>query len=532
MNRTPAALYGRKAGERMDPSILEKYTDSVFGYAFRRTYSREEAEELSQEILLTALTKLPSLRDESRMDAWFWGVAENVSRAFARRMGKQRAMFSYDVPELSEDPIAEAQRTEEQNQLCARICQRIARMSAMYREILVLRYYDGLSVKTIAERLGIPEGTVTWRLSEGRRKLKKECETMNETALHPVKMKMDIYGTGNYGFGVPFPSEYIEDALSQNILWYAYEKPRSVEELADLCGVPAYYVEDCLQNLKKRCAVVTAPGGRVQTDFIIWTDKYARYHSEHLPQFAAPLADRICPAMADFWAEAGKIPFWRGEKSEAELLYLCSMLAFRHLEKRCCTLPEPEIPENYDGYCWRYIASRESVQHRRFGIGIQSSENRGSRGSYAHRVYHFAGFRWKPMMIDTYINVCEDVLTSGTTEYSEDAARAIERGDLVRREDGSLFVPVPAFTREQKARLDALAETHFAPLMEEYADAVCRFAEGYIRLFPKHLREDAQRMSRGSFGAFFSYLCDLGRQRGVLPAIPEGAVCEVLVQHP
>ena len=34
----------------VDPAILEKYTDSVYGYALRRTYTRDEADELSQEI--------------------------------------------------------------------------------------------------------------------------------------------------------------------------------------------------------------------------------------------------------------------------------------------------------------------------------------------------------------------------------------------------------------------------------------------------------------------------------------------------
>ena len=52
-------------------------------------------------------------------------------------------------------------------------------LSALYRDIIVLFYFDGLSTKQISEKLNIPEGTITWRLSEARKKLKKECDTMN-----------------------------------------------------------------------------------------------------------------------------------------------------------------------------------------------------------------------------------------------------------------------------------------------------------------------------------------------------------------
>ena len=71
-------------------------------------------------------------------------------------------------------------------------------LSEIYRNIIILYYYDGLSTKEIADKLNIPEGTVTWRLSVGRKKLKKEFDDMNETALRPVRMNIGIYGNGDY----------------------------------------------------------------------------------------------------------------------------------------------------------------------------------------------------------------------------------------------------------------------------------------------------------------------------------------------
>ena len=223
----------------MNASVLEKYVDKVYAYAVRRTFTDDEAGDLSQEILLTALKTLPKLHDKEKFEPWFWRIAENVTKSFSRRMGKQRAMFSYDIPDIPDD-----EPDDDFSEEYGFLREKIAYLSKMYREITVLYYYDGLSTKNIAERLKIPEGTVTWRLSEARRKIKKEFDDMEESALKPGKLRISIVGSGHYGNEVPFPSTYINDALSQNILLYCYDMPHTIEEIAKHTGVPAYFVED------------------------------------------------------------------------------------------------------------------------------------------------------------------------------------------------------------------------------------------------------------------------------------------------
>ena len=105
-------------------------------------------------------------------------------------MGKKRALYSYDIPE---DIAYEEDSDDDKEAVCDLLRTKIAMLSSIYRDIIVLYYYDSLSTKRIAEKLNIPEGTVTWRLSEARKKLKKECSKMNETALRPIKMHIDIY---------------------------------------------------------------------------------------------------------------------------------------------------------------------------------------------------------------------------------------------------------------------------------------------------------------------------------------------------
>ena len=56
----PRALYKRKAGDRMKPDDIVRYADRIYGYAVKRTFSRDEADELSQEILCAAVRSQPA----------------------------------------------------------------------------------------------------------------------------------------------------------------------------------------------------------------------------------------------------------------------------------------------------------------------------------------------------------------------------------------------------------------------------------------------------------------------------------------
>ena len=160
---------GERQVRTMDANIIESYVEKVYGYAVNHTYSREEADDLSQEILFTVVRELPKLKDENKFEPWLWGIASNVTKSFRRHMGKQRAMYSYDIPE---DMTYEEDLDNDQEAVYDMLRTKIAMLSSIYRDIIILHYYDGLSTKQISEQLNIPEGTVTWRLSEARKKLK------------------------------------------------------------------------------------------------------------------------------------------------------------------------------------------------------------------------------------------------------------------------------------------------------------------------------------------------------------------------
>lgn len=512
----------------MKPDDIVRYADRIYGYAVKRTFSRDEADELSQEILCAAIRSLPRLKDESRFEPWLWGIAANVSKAFRRGAGKRRAIYSYDaLPELPYEP------EDDNEQLYAAVRAKIASLSAIYRDVVILYYYDGLSIRQISEKLCVPAGTIAYRLSESRKKLKRRCAHMTESALKPIRLHLAIYGSGDYdGDRFPFPQTYIRDALSQNILFHCYETPKTVEQLSELCGVPAYYVEDSLRNLSARGAVTTPSKGRYQTDFIIWSDVHGRYCEENAEKALRPLLDDMVTALRAVAAEGAQIDFYRAERSEDDLFFLYGVLAFEYAQQRFCTLPYPPIEPAYDSFRWRYVGSVETGAHPRITIHWQRSANLASRGSYMHTVYsHFAGIPGRDMMYDSHINVCEDLLRTGRTDDVDAAARAIQNGFVVRRTDGTMSVACPAFTKRQKEALDAAAEKHLAPLMPRYTALTRDFIAGYKKLFPRHLSDDADRMCRSLFRDLYQVVAEYAVRSGKAAAPTPGTFCDVLLQY-
>ena len=513
----------------MKPDIIEDYIEKVYGYAVNHTYSRDEADELSQEILLTVIRQLPKLRDERKFEPWLWGIAHNTTKAFSRSRGKENALYSYDV--LKDMPYEESDESENE-EIYDFLRTKIAMLSEIYRDIIILYYYDGLSVKEISEKLNVPEGTVTWRLSTGRKKLKKEFDDMNETALRPVRMRLNITGCGDYdGKKRPLPTVYIDDALSQNILYYAYEKPSTIEELAKLCGVPAYYIEDKISRLLQYEAMAEAGKGKYQTDFVILSDTYAIYCEENAEKTLMPVMEELIAALKEISGQAMKLDFYKAEKNERDLFYLFGALAFSYASEKYCSLPYPWFKKRFDGNEWSYIGNMETGRHKRVGIGVQHSANLGSRGCCSHKVFNFIpGTASRQMMYADYINVCQDILFDGKTDDIDALANAISDGYIIKREGGSFFVTTPAFPIDQMERFYEIVETVLIPHVEKYAELVYQFAEGYKRLFPKHLQEDADRMCQQLFVGMYTVIVAYAQRTGQIEMPSEHCWCDVIYQ--
>ena len=139
----------------MDYERITKMLDKTFAWSVARTFSREEAEELTQEIMFQALKSISELRDDNKFEPWFWRLASITLKAFKRGKAKNRSIMSFDevTALVFEDDYNFEFDEEYQN-----LRRSIAQMSAAYRDIIVMHYYDNLSCRAISQKLGMPEG--------------------------------------------------------------------------------------------------------------------------------------------------------------------------------------------------------------------------------------------------------------------------------------------------------------------------------------------------------------------------------------
>lgn len=505
----------------MQPISITPYLERVYGYAIRRTFTREEAEELTQEILVTLLTELPRLRDETRFEPFLWGIAQRVTLRFRRTQGKRRQHLCWD--DLTALPAPEDETAHEY----AALRRQVAMLSAQWRDILVLHYFDGLSTREIARRLSLPEGTVTWRLSRARQRLKEEYDAMNENALHPTKLHIGWSGS-DCGDDRLLA---ITSALHQNLLWLCRSEPQSVEALAAHTGVPAYYIEDALRELTKREAVSEVGRGRFRSDVIIYTPEHADYFRRQEALFT-PLAADFASALRSLTEGAARLGHYTAGRSESDLLWLYGMMAMVHLEKQWNPTPPPPHPLRFDGGRWSYhgYLAQPGVKYH-YSLNCLSSLNLGSRGTYSHTVFRFGSYKERDMMMDTQINVCEDVLCGQAPADTFAAAKAIEGGYLRREEGGTLTVTPAAMTRAQHSEFCRLAGDAFSTVMPKYQAALRRFFAGLMQLFPPHLADAGKRLSAYVFrSAFADPIREAIVRQGLLPAPTPGTFCDVLVQ--
>jgi RNA polymerase sigma-70 factor, ECF subfamily len=136
--------------------------------------NRDEAEDATQEAIAQAWLRWETLRDTSRFDAWFDRILVNICR---NRLRHARTIRIVPIDDAMSVPGADAHGNASTR---LALEPAFARLSPDQRIIIVLRFWRDLPVDEIADRLGIPAGTVKSRLHYALRSLRAALESDEE----------------------------------------------------------------------------------------------------------------------------------------------------------------------------------------------------------------------------------------------------------------------------------------------------------------------------------------------------------------
>lgn len=144
-------------------NMIEKYSDMVYRLALTRTKSKENSEDVYQEVFLRLSKKLPNFESEEHEKAWIIKVTINCSKnllnsAFLRYKAEMKEEIAFETKERHDIYYA------------------VQELPIKYRTIIHLYYYEKYKINEISEILNINENTIKSRLSRAREKLKEKVE--------------------------------------------------------------------------------------------------------------------------------------------------------------------------------------------------------------------------------------------------------------------------------------------------------------------------------------------------------------------
>ncbi len=151
--------------------LVERYQRAAYSVAVAITGRHQDAEDVAQEAFIVALERLEDCRNPSRFAGWFLTTVRNRARNLIRRERLRAA--SQIPPSTPSDERGPAARSA-QAELRERLRQALDGVSEVQREIVLLHDLEGWKHKEIADRLGIPSGTVRSHLHFARKALRAE----------------------------------------------------------------------------------------------------------------------------------------------------------------------------------------------------------------------------------------------------------------------------------------------------------------------------------------------------------------------
>lgn len=479
--------------------VIQKLTDcakDIFAFAISRVYNKQDAEDLTNDIIVEVLASAERLQNDDAFYGYMWTIAENT---FKRHIRSKKFKEAEHFPEFQgvywDTPEQKAIEAEE----LVLLRRELTLLSRQYRDVTVKYYIDNKSCTAIAKELSISEEMVKYYLFKTR-KILKEGVTMDrkygEKSYNPGTFYINFWGNGSNGY----VWRTFERRLPGNIVLAAYEKPLSVEELSLELGVSAPYLEDELDILLKH-KFVRKIGNKYQTDFIIFKTSFELEYQKTVPTAA------ICMDTVSHIAKEteSRLPKFRKidlgiKMDDNQLRWFIVNLALHSAlgqfegEQRKRFGPYPKLNAN----AWGYIYGHDNDYIFTYFQGIYGQCGNGEGTAWysavnynaitACQLWHGSG------QCETQI-LCDAILRAQISNQDQETVARLVREGMVTMDDGRLKANFPTFSSQQHHRMcQELKEIIDATMV--CMDQICTMTTTICKKHtPKHLQDRCERMS-------------------------------------
>jgi RNA polymerase sigma-70 factor (ECF subfamily) len=171
--------------------LIVRYQHRLLRYLLYLTSSRELAEDLFQEVWMRVLVRGSQFNGKARFDTWLFTIARNLVIDYRRKRtlasldelfegsNEDDRPMSFEITDAQPTPFDRFASLEDRQ----RISEALLQVDTLYREVLVLRFHEEMSLQEIATVTRAPLSTVKSRLYRGLAAIKPKLEIAPETSL-------------------------------------------------------------------------------------------------------------------------------------------------------------------------------------------------------------------------------------------------------------------------------------------------------------------------------------------------------------
>ncbi len=484
---------------------IAEVSKTIFSYCMAKTPTREEAEDLSQEILYELIKSAENIRDDKAFYAFMWGVAGNVYKQWYRKKLKNNTCeLTEDI--ASDDVFSEDVFSEDDNNDIYLLRREIALLSEKYRKATILYYIEGRSCSEISSELAISESMVKYLLFKSRKILKEGMNmerNLGELSYNPKTLIPMYSGQGPNKFW-----EFMQSKIKQNIVSACYNDALTVQQISLETGIPLPYLDDEIKKLENK-QIIIREGNHYKANVIVITSECTDEIDRAVAKYHAQIADEIALFIKEKLEWYKKIGFAGCDFSENSLRWQMSAILFGIIF-RYDFLSNGIMPKTGWGeraYLW-FVEKMNT--NPTFSFCDQDSK-------HEDRIYFFdywnngneKGNHRDFYRNERYTNIFCDICRgkhANFGEYDLEAiAEMIKKGYVVNS-NGALRPTVPVYTAEQfsliKDVVDQFVSDKLSEIIREMDDTTARIISSHT---PKHLQDQVNGIA--STDKFRSAVC-------------------------
>ena len=168
----------RRGGREAFAELVRRHERRIYGVVYRMAGNHSDADDLAQEVFLTAWKAIGSFRGGSSFYTWLYRIAVNASLTFLKKRGRERnrAVFDENLAGRRSGPGTSSSRSRGKlGDGRAQVADRTRPSAALpghFRAAFALVVDQGLSHADAARVLGCSENTVSWRMHKARKILR------------------------------------------------------------------------------------------------------------------------------------------------------------------------------------------------------------------------------------------------------------------------------------------------------------------------------------------------------------------------